>query len=124
MKLSTVETLINECKMITVGEGGRKAALGFFAVGTPQYNRLVKGVKEREGIEVVGVLVGERLVKHPDSLSVSGGIFIRSTDSRAVETKHAVVARRTGEPVNVASICGLDKPCDLVVRMLGLGSAV
>ena len=123
MKLSTVEEIINENKMVVVGQGSRKAALGFFPVGSPQYIALVKGVKPNAETEPVGVIVGERLTRHPESMSVSRGIFLTPTDTHAVERRHAVVARYIGQPVNVARICEPGKPVDNVVQMLGIGSA-
>jgi hypothetical protein len=54
---------------------------------------------------------------------VSNGLFLKSTDTHAPESKHAVVARLVGQPINFDSILQTGKPCDKVVQMIGLGSA-
>jgi len=122
MKREIIENIVNNCQMQTWGEGNRKSTIAFFAVGTPAFDRIVKGVKSNPEVEVVGVLVAERLVRHPESLSVSNGLFLKSTDTHAPQEKHAVVAKRVGQPVNFDSLFAAGKPCDAVVQMVGLGS--
>lgn len=123
MEMKTLKQIVEKCTAATIGSGDRKAAIGFFSTGTAVYDRLVKSVALPEGCEVVGVLVGERLTPHPEALSVSGGVMLSSTERCKVETRHAVIARRTGEPVAYARLFAAGTACDKVVQMLGVGSA-
>ena len=95
-KRERITELIESQNAIRIGEG---CVLGYLAVGTVGYDQATRGKSPKSGKSPLGIVLRETLERHPDSLSVTGGIWQRSTDSRAPAHKMVwVTAGGDGKP--------------------------
>ncbi len=79
---SLIRNLVDNLSAVMIGSD---CVIGFLPAETKQYQRVTRGAEPTSGARPIGVIVCESRVRHPDSLSVSGGIWLRSTETMAVE---------------------------------------
>lgn len=84
---------------------GSSCVIGSVPIGSPPYAQLTGGRTPRSGRRPIGLLVKESMRRHPDSLSVTGGIWQRSTESEAPSQEWAWIVADGEGHADVDYLC-------------------
>ncbi len=95
---------------------GSHCVIGYVSAQHSAYARLTAGRIPKSGRSPLGLLIRESMERHPDSLSVTGGIWQHSTDTEAPSQQWVfVVAGDDGMP-DITHLCRDGGAAEKLVR--------
>lgn len=98
----TIATIVSQWSAVKIGSS---CVIGALQPGSPAYDRLTGGKTPQSGRTPLGIIVKESMRRHPDGLSVTGGIWQHSTNEEAPTQEWAWIVADDNGNADVDYLC-------------------